>query len=183
MLRHVRLLSFVLASALVGPILWPDVGAPSPRAVRTTQSQVLLSEIDRLRRSTWHMQRVMGHRRFPYGNSARRSDNPNYHRWVRDLWHQRWKGVRRSFASPPQLRGWLCIHRYEARWNDRSPPYYGGLQMDLSFQRRYGAYLLRHRGTADRWTPLEQIWVAERARRSGRGFWPWLNTARLCGLL
>jgi hypothetical protein len=61
--------------------------------------------------------------------------------------------------------------------------YYGGLQMDLSFQRLYGGHLLRRKGTADKWTRLEQMWVAERALRSGRGFFPWPNTARACGLL
>jgi hypothetical protein len=43
--------------------------------------------------------------------------------------------------------------------------------------------LLRRKGTADHWTPLEQIWVAEHAYRSGRGFYPWPNTARDCGLI
>ncbi len=43
--------------------------------------------------------------------------------------------------------------------------------------------LLRRKGTADRWTPVEQMWVAERAHRSGRGFYPWPNTARYCGLI
>ena len=32
--------------------------------------------------------------------------------------------------------------------------------MDLSFQQTYGGWLLRHKGTADHWSPLEQIWVA-----------------------
>ena len=35
------------------------------------------------------------------------------------------------------------------------------------------------RGWANRWTALEQMWVAERAHRSGRGYGPWPNTARL----
>ena len=55
--------------------------------------------------------------------------------------------------------------------------------MDVSFQRRYAPRLYRRKGTADHWTPLEQIWAAERARRSGLGFSPWPNTARLCGVL
>jgi hypothetical protein len=55
--------------------------------------------------------------------------------------------------------------------------------MDLSFQRTYGGELLRSKGTADNWSPVEQMWVAERAHRSGRGFTPWPNTARYCGLL
>ena len=55
--------------------------------------------------------------------------------------------------------------------------------MDLEFQQTYGARLLRRKGTADHWTPLEQIWTAERAHQSGRGFYPWPNTARYCGLI
>jgi hypothetical protein len=55
--------------------------------------------------------------------------------------------------------------------------------MDLAFQRLYGAELLRRKGTANRWTRLEQMWVAERALRAGRGFHPWPNTARACGLI
>jgi hypothetical protein len=83
---------------------------------------------------------------------------------------------------PPDFAGWLCIHHYEGSWTDAGGPYWGGLQMDLSFQATYGAWLLRHRGTADHWSPLEQIWVAVRAVRS-RGFSPWPNTARFCGLV
>jgi hypothetical protein len=55
--------------------------------------------------------------------------------------------------------------------------------MDISFQRTYGSYLLRTKGYAHRWTPIEQMWVAERAHRSGRSFHPWPNAARSCGLL
>ena len=84
---------------------------------------------------------------------------------------------------PPHLSAWTCIHRYEGAWTDTGAPYYGGLQMDLGFQRTYGAALLARKGTADHWTPLEQMWTAEKAFRSGRGFWPWPNTARYCGLL
>ena len=91
-------------------------------------------------------------------------------------------GVRQAL-SPPHKRQWLCIHRYEASWHAHTGNgYYGGLQMDLDFQRFYAAWLLREKGTADHWTPLEQMWVAERAHRDS-GFWPWPNTARMCGLL
>jgi hypothetical protein len=55
--------------------------------------------------------------------------------------------------------------------------------MDWGFMARYGGDLLRHKGTAERWTPIEQMWVAERAYRRGRGFSPWPNAARACGLL
>jgi hypothetical protein len=82
---------------------------------------------------------------------------------------------------PPELRGWLCIHHYEGSWTDSGSPYWGGLQMDYSFQARYGSWLLRHKGTADHWSSLEQIWVAVRAWRV-RGFSPWPDTAHFCGM-
>lgn len=83
----------------------------------------------------------------------------------------------------PHYNGWLCIHHYEGAWNDPNPPYYGGLQMDYGFQSTYAPELLSTKGTADHWTPLEQMMVAERAYKSGRGYGPWPNTARYCGLL
>ena len=87
-----------------------------------------------------------------------------------------------TYAHPPHRRGWLCIHRYEAGWADSGDPYWGGLQMDRGFMEFYAPKHLLRRGWADRWSPLEQMWVAERAYRGGRGFYPWPNTARLCGL-
>ena len=91
--------------------------------------------------------------------------------------------MRRRALNPPHRRQWLCIHHFEGAWTDPNPPYYGGLQMDLGFQRTYGRVLLARKGTANHWTPLEQMWVAERAHRAGRGFYPWPNTARYCGLI
>jgi hypothetical protein len=98
--------------------------------------------------------------------------------WRRKAYWARWHGHR-----PPHLRAWRCIHKYEGAWRDPNAPYYGGLQMDLSFQRQYGSSLLRRKGTANHWSRYEQMWVAERAHRTGRGFQPWPNTARSCGLL
>jgi hypothetical protein len=94
-------------------------------------------------------------------------------------------------ACPPRAGGrsgalqeWLCIHRYEGAWDaNTGNGYYGGLQMDKEFQQAYGPELLQAKGTADHWTPLEQMQVAERAYQSGRGFYPWPNTARMCGLI
>ena len=83
---------------------------------------------------------------------------------------------------PPNLPDWLCIHHYEGSWNDTGAPYWGGLQLSLDFQRRYAPRLFRVLGTADHWTPLEQIWAAVNAART-RGFEPWPNTAPRCGLL
>jgi hypothetical protein len=87
-------------------------------------------------------------------------------------------------ASPDFLyRSFLCIHQYEGSWTDPDAPYYGGLQMDWSFMQSYGGDYLRAWGTADHWPASVQIAVAMRAYLSGRGFNPWPNTARKCGLL
>ena len=99
------------------------------------------------------------------------------------LWEQRAGAARRQAENPPHKAAFLCIHRYEGSWTDSGGPYYGGLQMNLSFQRTYAPWLVRAKGTADHWTPLEQMWVAEKAHRAGRGFYPWPNTARYCGLI
>lgn len=83
------------------------------------------------------------------------------------------------------LRNWICIHRREGAWNDDTGNgYYGGLQFNDSFERSYGSDMRRkYGGHANLWTPRDQIIVAERARASGRGYYPWPQTARMCGLI
>jgi hypothetical protein len=95
---------------------------------------------------------------------------------------------RATAARPLRLRlerfgAWICIHRHEAAWNDPGDPYWGGLQMDRGFMRAYGSDMIarHHGGLANTWTPAEQIVVAERAYRT-RGFAPWPNTSRSCGV-
>jgi hypothetical protein len=90
-----------------------------------------------------------------------------------------------SLIGPRWLTdAFTCIHRYEGAWNANSGNgYYGGLQMNSGFMSTYGDEYVRRWGTADRWPAWAQIGAAVRAYRSGRGFWPWPNTARACGLL
>lgn len=106
-----------------------------------------------------------------------------YRRWLRDAWRIRAERARYRAHHPPHLSEWRCIHRWEGSWTDPNSPYYGGLQMDISFQRAYGPDLLRRKGTANHWQPYEQMWVAERALKAGRGFHPWPLTASRCGLI
>ncbi len=105
------------------------------------------------------------------------------HRWwlARDLAYV--KRLERTVVPAWLMQAFMCIHRGEGAWNDPNAPYYGGLQMDYGFQQTYGPDLLARKGTADHWTPLEQITVAVRAYTSGRGFYPWPTTARRCGLI
>jgi hypothetical protein len=78
----------------------------------------------------------------------------------------------------------LCIHRFEGAWDSNTGNgYYGGLQMDTAFQLRYGGDYVVRWGTADNWPAWAQLQTAVRAYRAGRGFWPWPNTARACGLI
>ena len=144
----------------------------------------ILEDIGHFRTQTWSYQTLMGIHRTPYAHTVIAPKPREYRLWVRSLWHSRLAKTKGRFLQgPPHKSAWLCIHRYEGGWHDGGGPYYGGLQMDISFMRLYGAQLLRRKGTADRWTATEQMWVAERAYRAGRGFYPWPSTARMCGLI
>jgi hypothetical protein len=176
----------------------PSTTTRTSTTVATTDSRPALSQweireaarwqrhIRHFRADTRHWLTVM-HGRPPAGDarslSARTLSLRTFGRLRRlELrWRHRARGTRWHASHPPGLSNWLCIHRYEGSWADSGGPYWGGLQMDLSFQRTYGSWLLRHKGTADHWSPLEQIWVAVRASHS-RGFSPWPSTARDCGL-
>jgi hypothetical protein len=152
-------------------------------AARLQAVRLLAPRIATFQRTTWQWQRLMGVRLTETeGRNLAELSVRDIHGAVR-LWQRRAEAARARAQHPPHLQAWLCIHHYEGRWNDPAPPYYGGLQMDLSFQRHYGRRLLQAKGTADHWLPIEQIWVAERAHASGRGFSPWPNTARACGLI
>jgi hypothetical protein len=185
----VRLLVIVgLLTLALAAFLRPGGAKAATDAPSSSSRLELIQQIDRYRTKTWHWQKLMGHRRTPTLYTERRASDEAYHVWVRNLWLRRYRATERLAFHPPHHAGWLCIHRYEQHpaqgWATRTGNgYYGGLQMDLSFQRAYGPELLRTKGTADRWTSFEQMWVAERAYRSGRGYYPWPNTARSCGLI
>jgi hypothetical protein len=166
------------AEAPSEPSTSTGTGTETPTSDPDLPQHLFQRMIDRYRHETWRWQRTMGHR------LTRDLNNPPRDVFAKiAVWKQVAAHTRRRALNPPHKRQWLCIHRFEGAWNDPNPPYYGGLQMDLSFQRRYGGDLLTRKGTANNWTPLEQMWVAERAHRAGRGFDPWPNTSRYCGLI
>lgn len=81
-----------------------------------------------------------------------------------------------------------CIHSHEGSWRDDNPPQWGGLQEDLGFQGTYGSEYMRLWGLANHWPIWAQVVAAYRAHHGyhgyrGRGYTPWPNTARACGLL
>jgi len=167
------LLAAAASSLAAGP---PSASPLPPKRLTPPVRQVNPLVTRKLRRTTWHWQSVIG---------LRRSHSMAPLRSMRALrfWRGHARAVLRLAARPPHRRAWLCIHHYEGSWLDGSDPYWGGLQMDRGFMRSYAARDLLGRGWANNWSPLEQMWVAERAYRSGRGFYPWPNTARYCGLI
>lgn len=169
----------ILVSALVIiALLVPSLAGASSK--RTSEFR----QIQQLRHTTWHWQSVMGVTKTPARHSVYKVSNAKYRRWILKLWQKRAAYARLKARRVPHKAQWLCIHRGEGAWSSHTGNgYYGGLQMDISFQRSYGGYLLRNKGTANHWSPYEQMWVAERAYRSGRGFYPWPNTARACSLI
>jgi hypothetical protein len=160
-------------------------GAPTGQA-KTEKSTAALrwlgSKVSTYQRTTWHWQRVMGMRLSPTtGASFAELGIPGTKKAL-----ARWKRLAQLTTKraqhPPHYSQFMCIHRFEGSWTDSGAPFWGGLQMNYGFQATYGGWLLRTKGTADHWSPLEQIWVAEKAAKS-RGFYPWPNTARFCGLI
>jgi Transglycosylase-like domain len=165
----------------------PDPATAAGRRLTVKQPEIL-GQIARYQHITWRWERVMSRGLSKSSGTARRVQSAGYRRWVRDLWRRRALHTRRLAQNPPHRQAWLCIHSFERHstsgWRTNTGNgFYGGLQMDWSFMRLYGPRLLRVKGTADHWTPLEQMWVGERALRAGRGFYPWPNSGRACGLI
>jgi hypothetical protein len=186
-------------ACMLAVALGAGVGAPSSFAENEAEpttavaaevdiGNYLLGQIARYRKETWRWERLMRIPRTRVYRAAERSNDRAQRLLILNAWKEKAAKRRRQAWNPPRLRAWLCIHRHERDprqgWATATGNgFFGGLQMNLGFQRTYGHDLLRKKGTANRWTALEQIWVAERAYRSGRGFYPWPNTARYCGLI
>jgi hypothetical protein len=175
-----------------------DTGAAAAparqRALKTAAHARLNERILALRAHTWRYQRLM---QAPLRRAVvdpRTVRSLAYKRHLARRWQQERRKARMRYERPPHLDEFLCIHSHEGAWNaNTSNGYFGGLQMDRAFMAAYGADLVRRYGgrivagrawggEAHLWKPLEQIWVAERAWKV-RGFGPWPNTARACGLL
>lgn len=136
------------------------------------------------RRATRHALRLGIERPAPLGRSPGRAQLARWGTVARWL-AARSERVRPRERSLPHAEAFACIARHESggRWDiSTGNGYYGGLQMDRSFQQAYAPGLYARKGTADNWTREEQIRAAGRAVAS-RGFTPWPTTARMCGLL
>jgi hypothetical protein len=130
-----------------------------------------------------------GHRR-AYGDGQLKFDGAGPERWAL-RWRRQHRQVR-TLQLALRMRveqvvgltfAFECVHRGEGSWSaNTGNGYFGGLQMDRGFQSTYAPAVYRRLGTADHWSPSTQVAVAIVAHAS-RGFSPWPNTARACGLL
>jgi hypothetical protein len=145
--------------------------------------RVVIRKIKRFERATWRWQRLMGVPRTKSRRRYLRTRDLEFRRFVLKQWRSRALRAKRRAHNPPHEYAWRCLQRHEGSWKDANDPYWGGLQMDRTFMRQYAPPHLLRRGWANTWSPVEQMWVAERALRAGRGFYPWPNTGRMCGLI
>lgn len=179
----VRAAAFAVALFGLAAAGLPTANVVQPSQARLDEGEVIVRKIHRYERATWGWQRLMGVRRTQSRRLYLKTRNLDYRLLILRQWHRRAAHARRRVHNPPHERAWRCLQRYEGAWTDRSDPYWGGLQMDRSFMRAHAPRHLLRRGWANRWSAVEQMWVAERAYRAGRGFYPWPNTARACGLI
>lgn len=175
-----------LTVALAGLLACAACAGSTNATAATSREQQALhwlgSQISTYQRTTWHYQRLMGRPKSPTTGDSVSQLGVSGAKIALNRWRRLATTARRQAQHPPHRAELLCIHRYEGSWSDAGAPYWGGLQMNLGFQAHYGGWLLRLKGTANNWTPIEQMWTAEKAIRS-RGFYPWPNTARYCGLI
>lgn len=69
----------------------------------------------------------------------------------------------------------------EGAWDAANPGYGGGMQMDATFQSRYGPEFVTLYGPAGKWPVAVQVLVAWRGWLV-QGWAAWPNTSRACGL-
>lgn len=150
---------FLFAKAAVA-----EAPVPIEQRLRSQRESELVRENRRLRHRAQRLLRKLGWRELQVRNM---------HRALRE----------RLQLSGGLTQSFLCIHHFEGAWTAATGNgYHGGLQMDSSFMSTYGGNFYRAWGGAEHWPPFVQLAVGMNAYLSGRGFGPWPNTSRMCGL-
>jgi hypothetical protein len=198
-LLKTRALAAGLAAALSLPAAAPQsIAAASPHHVRDAHSPARshAHRIQHLRRRVQRTRALAVHMAYraalaPPGDRHRRPErhvrsSARLRRMVH-AWRRRYHGYHHAYRRRlPVIAGLMCVHRYEGSMTavNAAGPYYGGWQMNASFERRYGRRMLRRYGGrhADAWRPRDQLRVAFRGH-SVEGWWPWPRSAAICGLL
>lgn len=174
-------LAITLAMLMLMAVPSTSTASPAPP---TRAKAPVLHEIHHWVKVTHHYQILAERKKTPYRWVAERSGLARRLR-IRTYWHARAERAKTLATIPAGLKSdLLCIHSYEGSWTAyNAAGYYGGLQADWNFMRAYGRTFLRlHHGRDARfWSPTEQLHMAWKGYKA-RGFSPWPNTARDCGL-
>jgi Transglycosylase-like domain len=143
------------------------------------------------RGETNEMLRAMGERRYPVAY-LEANESKEFRQWLLSHWKARYREVRNEYSEWRStyggLPGWwvgeaMLVHSCEGAWNaNTGNGYYGGLQMDISFQTTYGPEFYRAYGTANNWPVFAQLRAAYRGWQA-RGWSPWPACAARFGLL
>lgn len=164
-----------LAMALIVSVLCCVVFTSSALAVSDSSKVVTYRlAVKFYRTSTWHWQKTALLKPVHSNYTERRTSNVTYLRWDARLWRHRNVNAKKHALNIPHKGMWLCIHSGEASWTDHASnnPHYGGLQMGPWFMSTYAPEL---HGTADKWPPLQQMWVAENAYKREHYSPSWLS--------
>jgi hypothetical protein len=159
------------------PIPWWQ--APHPKLVHRLRQEIRLRRHHAVRRA-WKLGIILQ----PKRRERYTVDVPTLEamgaRWHRRSHHYKLRLIRRA----PVYAALACIHSYEGSWTAYSPagPYYGGYQMDPSFETTYGPDYVELWGDASSWPAAMQTAAAYKATRTV-GYTPWPSSAAACGLL
>ncbi len=166
--------------ALAGqPGFTPWWQAPHPKLVHKLRREIRLRR-DRAVDRAWKLGIILT----PHRRERDTVDVPALEA-MEARWHRRAHRYRAELRRRrPAYEALACIHSYEGSWWAYSPagPYYGGYQMDPTFEQHYGADYVAIWGNADSWPVPMQTAAAYRATLEV-GFTPWPNSAAACGLL
>jgi len=177
------LVAFVVFVAVVVLIVSQRDAQASGQRVRSCPDAVRGLSFYRARAAHWKARAGAPFpRRFPAANPQRVCAHT---RRAAEVWRTRSRRARREAEQLFDVlySRFRCVHEHEGSWiANTGNGYQGGLQMDASFQAAYGSEYVDRWGGAHRWPVWAQLIAAERARRV-RGWTPWPNTARTCGLL
>ncbi len=167
------------ASASKPPGVIPWWEAPHPKLVHRLRQDIRLRRTHAVHRA-WKLGIILT----PHRRERLTVDIPTLEA-MDARWHRRAHHYRAQLQSrAPVYAALSCIHSYEGSWSAYSPagPYYGGYQMDPSFETAYGAKYVQLWGDASNWPAAMQTAAAWNATQVV-GYSPWPTSAANCGLL
>jgi len=156
----------------------PWTQAPHPKLVHKLRQDIRLRRDHAVHRA-WKLGIIL-----TPGRRERLTVEPDDLRAMDARWHLRAHRYRVALRQrAPVYAALACIHSYEGSWSAYSPagPYYGGYQMDPSFESHYGGEYMQMWGDALNWPVPMQTAAAWRATQEV-GYSPWPASAAACGL-